>query len=299
MRIIASGHYCEPVQDAVPDLRELVKATTGKSVRRVNRFIQLALIGAARCVGSQAIDAQTAVYMASPHGDLEVTQDIVDQIVRHGLPPKPLSFINSVSNAASFYIAQNFALEGRSSFICNRFFAFESALQLAHADIAAGLVDSALIGVVDVVVEPLRGHRLRAEVAAEATLCEASHWLWLGAAGKKNDTVASASKSAIVGARHFSDQAALRRWLADLSLPPQRLHFCAGQSLAEADAALLKTESGAWHKFDAMSAPGLYNCRSAAVIADFEKACGSGENYLLYVNADPLGRYSAFIVSTA
>ena len=42
------GGYCEPVGGAAPELGPLVKETLGAQVRRIGRFVQLALIGAAR-----------------------------------------------------------------------------------------------------------------------------------------------------------------------------------------------------------------------------------------------------------
>jgi len=50
--IRASGDYCAAVDDPLPPLKALVQQLLGVRVRRIGRFIQLALIGAARCVGA-------------------------------------------------------------------------------------------------------------------------------------------------------------------------------------------------------------------------------------------------------
>jgi hypothetical protein len=291
MQIIASGNYYEPVTTALPELKELVKAASGKAVRRVDRFIQLALIGVGRCAGGVEMPADTAVYMASPRGDLEVTQDIIEQLFRYGQAPKPLSFINSVSNAASFYIAQNFSLQGRSNFICNRYFAFESALQLALEDFSAGIFTSALVGVVDVAVEPLPGHRLRAGVPIDAQLIEPSHWLWVGA-NKSNNS------ATVIAARHFSDRAGLCRWIKEQVVPAELIHYCAGQFMQPADSVAVLTECEIKNQFNYPMNDGFYDCRSGAAINYFQSAFAGEEKYLLHVNSDPLGRYSAFLVST-
>src|SRR5262245_23108268 len=113
----AHGDYCAAVDDALPDLRTLAKEATGGHVRRVGRFIQLALIGACRCTGDAKPAPDTAVYIASRRGDLEVTIEVMEQVFRDGQQPKPLSFINTVSNAACYYVARHFGLHGRSCFI--------------------------------------------------------------------------------------------------------------------------------------------------------------------------------------
>ncbi len=51
-------------------------------------------------------------------------------LFRDGGTPKPLSFVNTVSNAACYYVARALKLQSRSNFVCNRHLAFESVLQL-------------------------------------------------------------------------------------------------------------------------------------------------------------------------
>src|SRR5689334_1064617 len=131
--IYSTGDYCERVEGEPPELKTLVQQTLRTHVRRVGRFIQLALIGAGQCAKA-SIPQNTAVFLASGRGDLEVTLDVLEQLFLHAQAPKPLSFINTVSNAACYYIAQQLKLQSRSSFVCNRHFAFESALQLACTD---------------------------------------------------------------------------------------------------------------------------------------------------------------------
>ena len=46
MRIVATGSYCREVSGELPPLKTLTREATGASVRRIGRFVQLALIGA-------------------------------------------------------------------------------------------------------------------------------------------------------------------------------------------------------------------------------------------------------------
>ncbi|TNF35838.1 MAG: hypothetical protein EP312_02765, partial [Gammaproteobacteria bacterium] len=151
MKILAHSHLHHAVADEPPALKELVKEATGAHVRRIGRFIQLALIGAGRCTQQHALPADTAVYLSSGRGDLEITLEVLKDMVEHGMPPKPLSFINTVSNSACFYIARTFGLHGRSQFVTRRHAPLESALQLAQLDLNQHTVNTALVGTVDIV----------------------------------------------------------------------------------------------------------------------------------------------------
>jgi hypothetical protein len=270
-----------------PELKGLVKEAIGQPIRRIGRFIQLALIGAGRCVGEARLPADTGGYLASGRGDLEVTLEVMEQLFRHGQPPKPLTFINSVSNSACFYVARQFGLRGRSSFVCNRYFAFESALQLALEDLAAGRVRSALVGGVDMVVAPLADHRRRLELAPGEALAEGSHWLWLVAEDE------GGAAPALV-ARHCADRDALLAWIAAQALAVERCHLSAGQFLDPAELALIEAETGLWQRFDYRAGRGYYDSHSGAVLGEFERRHAAGD-CLLHINGDPDGRFSALL----
>ena len=89
-QIYAVGGHYHAVSEPLPELKALTQAATGKAFRRIGRFIQLALIGAARCAGQQVLPKETAVYFSSGRGDLEVTLEIMTQLFRDGQTPKPL-----------------------------------------------------------------------------------------------------------------------------------------------------------------------------------------------------------------
>ncbi len=289
--IRSTGDYYTEVADDLPALKEQVRETLGQPVRRIGRFIQLALIGAGRCVGSETPAPATAVYLTSGRGDLEITIEVMQTLFRDGQTPKPLSFINSVSNSACYYIARQFNLHGRSNFICNRHFAFESALQLAQLDLRAGLVDSALVGSVDVAVAPLRDHRRRLGLEADALLAEGSHWLWL------QRGPADSTTPKLLAARQFADRAALDAWLQ--SLAPQRaeLQVAIGQFLDEETAAQIRERNGFDALFDYRRSRGHYDSHSGAAINAWLQQTSGNRPLLLHLNGDPDGRFSAMLLS--
>ena len=61
----------------------------------------------------------------------------------------PYNFINTMSNTASFYVAQSFDLLGRNLTVSSKQFSFERGLELLHSDLVAGVVKEALLGAVD------------------------------------------------------------------------------------------------------------------------------------------------------
>ena len=285
-----TGNYYERVDGEPPELKALVQETLGVHVRRVGRFIQLALIGAGRCAG-QSLPQDTAVFLTSGRGDLEVTMDVLEQLFVHAQPPKPLSFINTVSNAACYYIAQQLKLQSRSGFACNRHFAFESALQLAVSDFEQGIIRSALVGTVDVVVPPAARHRKQLGLTENTVLGEASHWLWLGTATDQPPI------GRLIAAEHHADRDALIRSIAALELPATTLVSC-GQFIPRENALPLRRELGFQQAFEYREGRGYYDSQSGAAVATFLESALPG-SYLLHVNADPASRYSSFIVQAA
>ncbi|MCC7515941.1 MAG: hypothetical protein IT470_01230 [Pseudomonadales bacterium] len=229
MKILAHGHYSATVNDAVPPLKQLVKDTTGDAVRRVGRFIQLALIGAGRCAQGRSLPADTAIYLTSGRGDLEVTLDVLVQMIEHGLPPKPLSFINTVSNSACFYIAKQFQLHGRSQCVTRRYAPLESALQLAQLDLAEQAVSTALVGSVDICTEPLNDHRQRLTLDSDTPIGEGSHWFLLAHAHAPETALAT-----IDHVVQLNSRAQLQTWLIEHTRHPRNCTLALGQHVDNA-----------------------------------------------------------------
>jgi len=285
----AHGDYYAPVAGEPPDVRELSKQTLGKQVRRVGRFIQLALIGAARCVGAEAPPAHTAIYMSSRRGDLETNIEVLEQLFAHAQTPKPLSFINTVSNASCYYVARHFGLHGRSCFVTGVCFNFEMALQAALLDFELGQVRSALVGGLDTVAAPLAIDRRRLGLAPDAPVGEASHWLWLeSGAAKPGDTVLEAAEA-------FPDRAAALAWLRARRLDAEKTLFASGQYLDPADAAALQNEAGVSRSFAYREGLAYYDGQAGAVLGAFQARAEFDGCALAHLNADPEGRYAVLL----
>ncbi len=131
-------------------LKEELRKYARENFRRVNRFILLALLGARKCVHERSFAADTAVYLTTEHGNLGETAVVLDEIYAAHSLPKPFSFINTMSNTATFYLAQNLGTRGRNITVSSQRLSFERGIDLLTADFAAGAERSALIGGVDV-----------------------------------------------------------------------------------------------------------------------------------------------------
>jgi len=282
------GDYVERIDsdDSAADLKPLVTEAIGTPVRRIGRFIQLALIGAGRCAKQVALPNDAAVYLGSGRGDLEVTIEVMQSIMRDGRAPKPLTFINTVSNAACFYVAQSLNLASQSTFVCNRYFAFETMLQLAKLDLEHGTVESALVGTVDMVVPPLAAHRIRLEIASEAPVADASHWILL------QTQPSSTAVGRLIAAEHFADANELRAWLEDQPIDA-RWKLAIGQFMP-------RVEADEWQRalglevFDYLIGRPYYDSQSGATIGEFLRR---EKGTLLHLNRDPSGRYQALLVA--
>ncbi len=276
-RIAGIGDYVQEEGAELTDLKPILKATLGQPVRRIGRFIALALIGAARCLEGKTPPPGTAVYFTTGSGDFEVTVEVMEHLFRDGFPPKPLSFINTVSNAACFYVAKSFGLTGRSTCMGSRTFGFETVLQLALLDLKLGTVKSALIGSADIVLQPLAVHRQRLNQPPDAPIGEGAHWLWLTADGEGG---------ALPDCRFFANRDDLVAWTA--TFDPASAVLGVGEGL-DGDT------FGLTHTFDYRIGRPYYDSRAAAAPSAFLAQARAGET-MLHISTDGTGRYGAFTV---
>lgn len=289
LAIVAQGRYCETVSDdgELPNLKPLVEESVGQKVRRINQFIQLALIGAGRA--SQGLSEYDGVYYASGCGDVEVTVELMNGIYREGLSPKPLSFVNSVSNAASYYVSKCLGLHGPSHFVTSRFCAFESALTMAALDIETQRVNGALIGAVDIVLPPLAQHCERIGMSEVAPVAEASHWLHVC-----KDPGALPVVAYLDSLQFFTTEQALLAALSDYKGEGNTCLAFNQFTDAEVEARCLSTSQLSAYAYQ--SPYGHFKSRSAEWVCEFVAA---GEGRLLLVSGDPHGRYYLSVFSKA
>lgn len=180
-RIAASSHYLLGVADGdvLPSLEARLAAVSRERYRRIDRFIALAIVGAGECVARAKPAADCGLYLASGVGPVGSNTQVQEQLCRDKLTPKPFNFVNTLGSAAGHYVAKNVGLGGQNLFISSRGNAFQTALQVAAADLRLGIVSQALVGAVEECVLPLDVHRRRQGLAPDAAMAEGSHWVLL------------------------------------------------------------------------------------------------------------------------
>jgi hypothetical protein len=262
-------------------LREELKRLCPQAPRRLNRFTELALLGAVGCVrraGSE-LPPECRLYLGTGRGYADDTARLVETVVA-GEPPMPVDFINVSGSSTGFYLAQVLGLSGCNTAVAAGALSFEAALDLAWTALARepGL---ALVGGVDDAAYPLSVHRARLGLAPEAPVAEVSSWLLL-------DSRAGTSGPALAEPRHFSDFAAVMTAVAEVGFDGLSL----GGGLSATERAALAGRR---------CLPDL-GCGHADTIAAFTLARrldGLPDDVLLHVSGDGAGGYYVLEVGPA
>lgn len=179
LRIYSASHFFHAVDEGLPALKPVLQQLCGKKIRRIDRFTQLALIGSFQCKGALQLPEQTGIYLSSIYGSLSNTATVLRDIYQQGELPRPLNFINTVSNTACFYLAEQLGLASCNQFVTRREFTVEAGLKLASLDLETGKVVAALVGVVSEAGARLDEHRSRLQIDHQYAIAEGSHWLYV------------------------------------------------------------------------------------------------------------------------
>lgn len=130
---------------------KVLKAALGQWLanppRRIDRLILLALLGAASL--KERVRSDCGLYLASRYPARGTMGALLDAVCVQQRQPKPFEFVNSVSNAAGFHVAQQLGLEGPNLFIGAGPRAWAHLQALAAPDLAEGVSGQALLLVVD------------------------------------------------------------------------------------------------------------------------------------------------------
>jgi hypothetical protein len=181
--IVNTGdYYDEPAPDAnqgLPDLKAACAVVCRQRYRRIDRFIQLALIGSGRCTEDRSPAPDSGLYVGSGFGTLADTINVHEQIIRDHAVPRPADFVNTLSNSAGYYVANNLQLDGPNIAVSRGDASFEAALAMACADLEYHTISEALVGSVDECSVPAAQQAQRMSLAADTAIAEGSHWLTL------------------------------------------------------------------------------------------------------------------------
>lgn len=168
-------------QDQDIDVKAECKKVAPSFVRRTDRFIQLGLLGVSGIKEQQELDKKTALFMVSGQGNLSVFNRLCQQRYVENMPPKPVDFINSLSNTAGFYIAKFLGLESKNLNLAQQGFVVENALLLADASLKNQHEQNILLGGVDERVEQSNDPHCYLDLSEDTVIGEGSNWMLLSA----------------------------------------------------------------------------------------------------------------------
>jgi len=276
--LLAGSHYMHAVGlEPLPSLEGALRAACREHHRRVDRFIQLALLGAARCVDGRKLDADCSLYLGSgigPEGNNIVVQE---QICRDRLFPRPFNFVNTLGSSATFYVAKDLGLDSQAWWVSRRGASLEAVLELALADMELGLCSQALVGVVEECPFPYEEHRRRVQAASHAVLAEGSHWVLLGA--RSAPDTASITAAFNLGAQDLVDELRVAWGEGDrLALGPGIPAALAGCLAAAVDVPLPTSENG-FPSHDSLAAARLTGWFQTRAEGRLHLLCGVPESY--------------------
>ena len=278
-----SAYTGEPNVD-VQWLKEEISRYTRVNFRRGNKFILLTLLGACQCIHGRSIEADTAVYLTTEHGNLGETAAVLDEIYTARSLPKPYGFINTMSGTAAFYLAQTLGSRGRNITVSSQHLSFERGLELLKLDFTGGAERSALIGGVD--EASLSGENTGQGNHRGWRMADGSGWFYVkpereGACG------------AFIANRSFRDASSCIEWIRKRGGPPLDL-LSFGALVGEDEAAALKAALRPAAVFDYLRDGGYSGSATACGVGRF-MGHFQGRS-LLHINRDRRGNYAVLEV---
>lgn len=179
MRCVSAGHYFHRLGESFPSIEARVNAITRERYRRIDRFVQLSLLGAAECVNGRQLDASCALYLSSGVGPIGSNVLVQDAIHRDSRLPMPFNFVNTLGSSACYHLVKELNLTGEAVMVARGQESFTAALVSAYADLLSGVTEQILVGAVEECVLPGDRHRSLLRLDASAAVAEGSHWLLL------------------------------------------------------------------------------------------------------------------------
>jgi hypothetical protein len=175
------GHYFHPLRpgESLPSLETRLGPVCREHFRRIDRFIELALLGSGECATGRTLAADCGLYISSGIGPIGTNVVVQDSVSRDAKLPMPFSFVNTLGSSAGYYVGKNLGLTSESVFVSRRGASFSAALTCAVADLTSGVVSQALVGAIEECLLPVARFRELVALPAGARTAEGSHWLLL------------------------------------------------------------------------------------------------------------------------
>ncbi len=235
LKIAAAAALRLTASEPPEPLRARLHQAMANPPRRINRLIELALLGAHQCLNGVRPEPRCPLYLALTHGCVADGVALVTHVITRELPPPPVNFINMSSNMAGFYVAAALGIQGSNQALAADDFSFEAALELAS--LGREHRPQGLIGAVEECAWPLAEHRRRLDLPADRALSECSHWLFV-------DQAAARPLATVQWVRRYDNEGVARAALA-------RERWPAGGQLAVSSN--LRDQQGRWSQLTGLA----------------------------------------------
>lgn len=163
-------------RDTSVDIKQECKHVASGFIRRTDRFIQLGILGAS---GIKNLPENTALYLVSGQGDLSVFCRSCEQRYIDKTPPKPVDFINSLSNTAGFYLSKYFGLDSTNLNLSHQSFVVENSFRLSTAKLKLNHESNILLGGIDERPGDMTSPHQYLGLSDDIAIGEGSNWLLL------------------------------------------------------------------------------------------------------------------------
>ncbi len=281
--IHAIGIHNTVPTDTVPDLKAELKALSGKVYRRIDHFIQLAIIGAHKSAQGHTLSPDTAIFMTSGQGNIAVFDRVRDQRYIHKLLPKPVDFINLLSNSAGFYVASHLGLQGKNLFLAHQNFPVQMTMLAAQNDLKLGKQKCVLVGGVDEWISKQDLSKKLLGVDETTVLGEGSNWMLL-------DTQPQGAMGSFDMEPKALDKSALQALLSSAEAG-SKLAF--SRSFSEKDAGEIMAANTHLQRYDYEASSGYYETLPLYALNSF--LAGNEQGRLIHIDVNK-GRYMVMSV---
>lgn len=189
MRCTGVSHYYHRLEGEFPSIEGRLTAVTRERYRRIDRFVQLALMGAAECARKHTLAPDCGLYLSSGVGPIGSNVLVQDAIHRDSRMPMPFSFVNTLGSSACYHVVKELDINGEAVMVARGSASFSTALTCAYADLASGVVSQVLVGAVEECMIPGDRHRALLRLDAETAVAEGTHWMLLEHDDRKGEPV--------------------------------------------------------------------------------------------------------------
>src|SRR3990167_3126363 len=147
MTVIAASEVHGLASISDKELKTALSQWLDNPPRRIDRLILQCLLAAAPL--KSQLRSNCGLYLASAHPARATMGALLEAVCVQHKQPKPFEFVNSVSNAAGFHIAQQLSIDGPNLFIGAGEQVWGQLQALANLDLQEGLIEQALLLVCD------------------------------------------------------------------------------------------------------------------------------------------------------